>query len=392
MLRSIRRQVNALAGRGRAALALAALVAVAAPSAAEAQAASGDTHTVRSGDTLWDIARQYMSDPFLWPEVYRLNTSVVEDPHWIYPGEVLVLVARQPVAAVPAQDTPVPPAGMQVAAVPADSAPAPAADTVLSEDAHDSRFSLAINRGQYRNDSLRLDVERPTPVHSVTAGDFRTAPFLDEEQLGLTGELLGPVMPRQIGGTGTMRQTMLIGADVVVTPPRGGTYQIGDSLGVYILDQKRIHPFGEVVLPTGVVVILEQASSDRYVARVARMFGTIQRGQLLLPLEPFAPVVAGAVAAEGVRGEIVGWPEFQRLKGVQDHVFLDRGSQDGVRIGDLFEIRRGVDEDRGVLVPVTIARGRVVRVGTRTATLKLVHVTGPDIPAGSEANQIARMP
>lgn len=373
----------------RSVLALAVIAALAAPRAAEAQSASGDTHTVRSGDTLWDIARQYMSDPFLWPEIYRLNTSVVEDPHWIYPGEVLVLVARGPVAAVPAEDTPVPPAGEQLAAADSGAATAPAS---LSDDEQASRFSLAINRGQYQADSLRLATEPPVPVHSVTAGDFRTAPYLDEEQLGQSGELLGPVMPRQIAGSGALRQTMLLGADVVVSPPRGGTYQIGDSLAIYMYDGKRIHPFGEVLLPTGVLVVREQASNDRYVARVARMFGTIHRGQIVLPLEPFAPIEAGAVAGEGVRGEIVGWPEFQRLKGIQDHVFMDRGSQDGVRIGDLYEIRRPVDDDHGVLVPVTVARGRVVRVGTRSATLKLVHVVGPDIPPGTEALQIARMP
>ena len=34
---------------------------------------------MKTGDTLWDIARLYLSDPFLWPEIYRLNTAVVED-------------------------------------------------------------------------------------------------------------------------------------------------------------------------------------------------------------------------------------------------------------------------------------------------------------------------
>ena len=390
MLRSIRRQVTALSAPRRAALALAAVAAVSAPAAAEAQSASSDTHTVRSGDTLWDIARQYMSDPFLWPQIYRLNTAVVEDPHWIYPGEVLVLVARGPVATVPAEDTPLPPpADGQLAAMPADTV---AADSLPADGDPSSRFSLAINRGQYQADSLRLSTEEPAPVHSVTAGDFRTAPFLDEDQLGATGRVLGPVMPRQIGGTGAMRMTVLLGSDVVITAPRGATYQVGDSLGVYGYDGKRIHPFGEVVLPIGVVVVREQATTDRYVARVARMFGPIHKGQMLLPLEPFAPIEAGAVAGEGVRGEIAGWPEFQRLKSLQDHLFLDRGTQDGVRIGDLYEIRRPIDDDRGVLVPITVARGRVVRVGARTATLKVVQVLAPDIPSGSEAIQIARMP
>jgi hypothetical protein len=48
------------------------------------------TYTVKRGDTLWAISSMFLRDPWLWPEVWHVNPAV-QNPHLIYPGDVLTL-------------------------------------------------------------------------------------------------------------------------------------------------------------------------------------------------------------------------------------------------------------------------------------------------------------
>ena len=50
-----------------------------------------DQHRVQRGDTLWDLASLFLENPWCWPRVWQQNQGLIRDPHWIFPGQMIVL-------------------------------------------------------------------------------------------------------------------------------------------------------------------------------------------------------------------------------------------------------------------------------------------------------------
>ncbi|KZN60451.1 LysM peptidoglycan-binding domain-containing protein [Pseudoalteromonas luteoviolacea] len=47
-------------------------------------------YVVKKGDTLWDISSLYLRSPWKWPELWQ-NNPQIDNPHLIYPGDILAL-------------------------------------------------------------------------------------------------------------------------------------------------------------------------------------------------------------------------------------------------------------------------------------------------------------
>jgi LysM repeat protein len=55
--------------------------------------AGAEVYVVQRGDTLWDLAAKFYSNPYLWPQIWEKNQYIL-DAHWIYPGDPLEIVGK----------------------------------------------------------------------------------------------------------------------------------------------------------------------------------------------------------------------------------------------------------------------------------------------------------
>jgi LysM repeat protein len=349
--------------------------------AAPAQARPA-SHTVKRGDTLWDIAKLYLGDPFLWPEIYRLNTDVIEDPHWIYPGETLKLptetqrvVAAAPVEPAPAPaPTPVPPQVRGVAPAPA---PAPVAPATTAADT-----------------MLRLE-EAPAPVPTVRSGEFIAAPWVDRFG-GPRGS--GFVMgDRDVPGIESADRSRLNLYDqVLVSPPDGPVAE--RSLYLTYRFGPQLEDVGQVIIPTGVIRITRPGrNGEAAIGQVVKLFSQMEQGQHLIPLDSSAAIGFDKPRAvpNGVTGTVRWIYESPVLPSLQDYVLLDITRQN-VQTGDqveLFMPRQGPGDGRDLAIPeLRVATAQILRATPFGATAIILHLSQPKIQEGTAARVTAKMP
>ena len=52
---------------------------------------TGGTYTVKKGDCLWKIAKQFYGKGSSYTKIYDSNNNQISDPNLIYPGQVLTI-------------------------------------------------------------------------------------------------------------------------------------------------------------------------------------------------------------------------------------------------------------------------------------------------------------
>jgi hypothetical protein len=322
------------------------------------------THTVKRGDTLWDIAKTYFNDAFLWPEIYRVNTDVVEDPHWIYPGEVL----RIP----------------DIAA--------------LQQQNRDEVAAVQPEREAQVVPPRRAPTYQPivTPRTAVRASEYLASPFAGPDG-GPEGT--GRIVAGSKGEAphGTSLQSHLLQRDIVVIePPAGVTPVKGDRFLVYRLGA-RLAGHGQVVEPVGVVQVedVTNAAGGRVLASVREMFHEMRVGNGLLPMDALtAREDAFPSAIESPLEARVIWLQGQpALPSIGHYMILDLAAADGVVTGDQVSLVRSRGKDRNgvALPPEVLAIAQIHRVTPLGASAIIISVTNDGIETGTLGRLTAKM-
>ena len=243
---------------------------------------SEGVHIAVEGDTLYGLASRYFGDPAVWPRLWALNPHVT-NPHWIYPGDVIF----------------------------------------LSEDAQ-GQEPVARDRSRIEGSTARVQDEA-AGLYFPLGGFYssREYPVVGTIRYARTDRgLLHPLDEIYIELEEGTRVN--IGDEFVINRVEGRVYERRELQGVRYRTTGRIRVTG---FNPGLSVVT---------AQITALYDSIERGDVLFAAQPQLLVVRPTASTVDLEGTIIDRLDPLRHMGQYHYIFIDKGYNDGVRVGNRF--------------------------------------------------------
>ncbi|AGP33468.1 LysM peptidoglycan-binding domain-containing protein [Sorangium cellulosum] len=246
-----------------------------------------ESHSVRRGDTLWDISGRYYTNPYAWPQVWALNPQL-QNPHWIYPGDRIRL--RDP-----------------------------------NEAPTRGNIGLGLTKGGRGG---------RVPAKTIFLRDLG---WVDDVKKDTWGELVASPDDQML---------LSEGDDVYLRLSGDHEVAIGQELTIF-REIKKVRSGGDD--KGELVTVRGTARVDRYNpkthmvrARLIESLDVVERGDRVGSVARRFDVVPPASADADLEARIIAAIYPYQLFGQHQVVFIDKGEKDGVKPGQrFFAVRRG---------------------------------------------------
>jgi hypothetical protein len=157
---------------------------------------------------------------------------------------------------------------------------------------------------------------------------------------------------------------------------------------------REVPTWGRIVVPTGIARVRE-STGKRVVADILTQYGRVLSGQVAMPVEPFRNpgLVFPTPVDNGMAGKIIDVRDVHALPGDLNIVFLDRGREDGLTPGDIFEVLRPNPPEASPETPLQqVAVLQVVHVRQKSASAMLIQISATGVRPGAPVRLIRKMP
>jgi nucleoid-associated protein YgaU len=309
-----------------------------------------ETYTVQPGDTLWDISVTFFGNGHYWPKVWQMNDNIT-NPHLVSPGYQLKFVPGQ-IDQAPqlniTQDTESAPVANEVAtnAVKVEEPKVEAAPVIPPPDKKSVPVltelppSLPYIRGSdttgFDKDGFDIQLIKP----KIQPPKVYVGAYLVEEKPEGVGKIVEMNEPDDT--TATLYETVFIKITNAVS--------IGEKLVVYSMGDKIKDSNGTTMgypfIQEAEVQIQELVNTkdNIYKAIVTRSIGNAKVGSFVTQGSLVVGDLTASSEATPIDAEIVGglFDSDRKFLGYQDIVYLNKGSSEGIKEGQVFTVLKSV--------------------------------------------------
>jgi hypothetical protein len=259
------------------------------------------THTVKKGDTLWDICEQYYGDSSLWPKLWEMN-SFITNPNLLSPGDVITLFEKVPQKAPEA----VPEEAPVVEPPPVTGINIEAAVNNSKRIGFYSTKNVSPWGTVFAATENRLILAKDSTVYVIFEEGLKVSAG-DQFNIGKLSPVTHPISNKKSGYV----------FDI------SGRLVIEKKAGLGYLDKK----------------LYEKENS--YQAKITETYEPVEIGDVLMPVNDISTCVLPASNDTDILANIVAGANKRTLFHRYSIVYMDKGTDAGVKKGNVFEIRMG---------------------------------------------------